>query len=66
MQVNLSAWAFIIETLLESLEVGTVFEVSMEWRAEIRHRCGKIDSGAVTLIAGDQALAQLSSGQSTA
>ena len=59
MQLDASARAFIVETLLESLEVGTDFEVSTEWRAEIRRRCAEIDSGAVTLIPGDQALAQL-------
>ncbi len=59
MQLDASARAFLVETLLESLEVGTDFEVSAEWRAEIRRRCAEIDSGAVTLIPGDQALAQL-------
>jgi putative addiction module component (TIGR02574 family) len=59
LQLDSSARAFLVETLLESLEVGTDFEISAEWRAEIRRRCAEIDSGAVTLIPGDQALAQL-------
>lgn len=59
MQLDSSARAFIVETLLESLEVGTDFEVSAEWRAEIQRRCAEIDSGAVTLIPGDQAIAEL-------
>jgi putative addiction module component (TIGR02574 family) len=59
MQLDASARAFLAETLLESLEVGTDFEVSAEWRAEIRRRCAEIDGGAVTLIPGDEALAQL-------
>jgi putative addiction module component (TIGR02574 family) len=59
MQLDSSAQAFIVETLLESLEVGTDFEVSAEWRAEIRRRCAEIDSGTATLIPGDQALAEL-------
>ncbi len=59
MELDASARAFLVETLLESLEVGTDLEVSEEWQAEIRRRCAEIDSGAVALIPGDQALAQL-------
>ena len=59
MRLDPNARALIVETLLESLEVGTDFEVSADWRAEIRRRCAEIDSGAVTMIPGDQALAQL-------
>jgi putative addiction module component (TIGR02574 family) len=59
MRLDPQARALIVETLFESLEVGTDFEVSAEWRAEIRRRCAEIDSGGVTMIPGDQALAQL-------
>jgi putative addiction module component (TIGR02574 family) len=59
MRLDLHARSFVIETLLESLDAGTDVEVSPEWRAEIRRRCAEIDNGAVTLIPGEQALAQL-------
>lgn len=59
MELDASARALLVETLLDSLEVGADFEISPEWRAEIRRRCAEIDSDAVTLIPGDQALAQL-------
>ena len=59
MELDASARAFLVETLLDSLEVGTDFEVSPEWKAEIQRRCAEIDSGAVTLTPGDKALAQL-------
>jgi hypothetical protein len=32
---------------------------SAEWQAEIQRRCAEIDNGAVTMIPGNQALAQL-------
>jgi putative addiction module component (TIGR02574 family) len=51
--------ALVAEALLETLDVGPDFEVSEAWRAEIRRRCAEIDSGAVSLIPGEQALAQL-------
>jgi len=59
MRLDPNARALIVETLLKSLEVGSDFAVSTEWRAEIRCRCAEMDSGAVTMIPGDQALAQL-------
>jgi len=59
MQLDPSARALIAETLLESLDVGPDFEVSQAWLAEVRRRCAEIESGAVTLIPGDQALGEL-------
>jgi hypothetical protein len=59
MQLDPGARALVAETLLESLDLGDDFEVSEAWRTEIRHRCAEIDGGAVTLIPGDQALAEL-------
>jgi len=65
MQLDSNARAFIVETLLGSLDVDTDLDLSAEWRAEIRRRCAEIDTGAVTLIPGDQALAQLRAKYST-
>jgi hypothetical protein len=59
MQLDPSARALIAETLLESLDVGPDFEVSQAWLAEIRRRCAEIESCAVPLIPGDQALGEL-------
>ncbi|MGA7979402.1 MAG: addiction module protein [Chromatiaceae bacterium] len=51
--------ALVAEALLETLDVGPDFQVSEAWRAEIRRRCAEIDTGAIALIPGEQALAQL-------
>jgi hypothetical protein len=59
MQLDPSARALIAEALLESLDIGPDFEVSQAWLAEVRRRCVEIESGAVTLIPGDQALGEL-------
>ena len=59
LQLDPSARALVAETLLESLDLGTDFEISEAWRTEIQRRCAEIDGGAVTLIRGDQALAGL-------
>jgi hypothetical protein len=59
MQLDPSARARVAETLRESLDLGADFEVSEAWRTQIRRRCAEIDGGAVTLIAGDQALVGL-------
>lgn len=59
MQLDSNARALIAETLLESLDIGADFEVSEQWRREIARRCAEIDSGAVAIISGERALADL-------
>jgi len=59
MQLEPGARALVAETLLESLDLGTDFDVSETWHAEIGRRCADIDGGALNLIRGDQALAEL-------
>ena len=46
--------AFIAEKLLESLDYEEPFEISKEWKNEIKKRCRQIDQGDVELIAGDK------------
>jgi putative addiction module component (TIGR02574 family) len=59
LQLDSSARAQFAETLLESLEPDEDVGFSNAWRDEIRRRCAEIDSGAVTLIDGDEVLAEL-------
>jgi hypothetical protein len=59
MQLEPGARALVAETLLDSLDLGPDFDVSETWHAEIGRRCADIDGGAVNLIHGDQALAEL-------
>jgi len=51
--------AFLAETLFESLDFQSDFEISPEWLDEIRARCRAIDEGEVRLLPADQVLAQL-------
>jgi len=46
--------AFIAEKLLESLDFEEPFEVSSEWKNEIKRRCRQIDEGKAQLIPGDK------------
>lgn len=50
MQLDLTARAFVAETLIESLDLDQNFAVSQEWLEEIRRRCVDIDSGKATLL----------------
>ena len=50
MQLDLTARAFVAETLIESLDIDQDFAVSQEWLKEIRRRCVDIDSGKATLL----------------
>lgn len=59
LQLDPASRALVAETLLESLDIGAEFEVSDEWREEIRRRCEAIDQGTTELIPGDQVLAGL-------
>ncbi|MGI8820956.1 MAG: addiction module protein [Chthoniobacterales bacterium] len=48
-----STRAFLAEKLLESLDAAADFEISVEWREEIRRRCAELDAGSATTIASD-------------
>ena len=56
LQLPREARALIAEKLLESLEFEEPFQVSAEWKAEIRRRCKEIDSGKTALTPGDRVL----------
>jgi putative addiction module component (TIGR02574 family) len=49
LQLPREARAFIAEKLLESLDFDEAFEVSPEWKDEIRRRCQELDEGRVSL-----------------
>jgi len=51
--------AFLAEKLLESLDFGEEFDVSDEWRAQVRRRCREIDLGTVELLAADEVFDEL-------
>lgn len=57
--LDASARALIAEEMLESLDPDDEEPVPDAWREEVRQRCVGIDSGAVTLIDGDEVLAAL-------
>ncbi|NQU63185.1 MAG: addiction module protein [SAR324 cluster bacterium] len=46
--------AWLAEKLLESLETEEAFEISEEWKIEIRKRCVDIDEGRVVLKEADE------------
>ncbi|MFA6567975.1 MAG: addiction module protein [Victivallales bacterium] len=48
------ARAFIAEKLLESLDAGDIFEISPEWKKEIKKRCQEIDKGLVDLVPAEK------------
>ncbi len=50
----LTSRAFLAEKLLESLDSGSEFELSSEWRKEIDKRCDEIETGSVDLIPSEQ------------
>ena len=54
-----AARAHLAEILLESLDYEEDLAISSEWRAEIHRRCHEIDSGAIELLPGEEALAEL-------
>lgn len=54
MQLPKEARAFMAEKLLESLDFDEAFEVSPEWRHEIRRRSQELDEGRVSLVPGEQ------------
>lgn len=41
--------AFVIEKLIESLDITSGNELSPKWREEVRRRCAEIDQGVVEL-----------------
>ena len=44
-----SVRAFVVEKLIESLDIVSGDELSPKWREEIRRRCAEIDQGAAEL-----------------
>ena len=50
----LTGRAFLAEKLLESLDSGDEFALSLEWQQEIEKRCDEIDKGIVNLIPSEQ------------
>ncbi|HEW79064.1 MAG TPA: addiction module antitoxin RelB [Phycisphaerales bacterium] len=48
--------AFIAEKLLESLDYDQDFQLSEEWKGEIKRRCKEIDDGLVELIPAEKVL----------
>lgn len=50
--------AFLAEKLLESLDTGSEFELSSEWRKEIDKRCDEIDAESIDLIPSEQVFDQ--------
>ncbi len=54
LQLPREARAFIAEKLLESLDFDEPFEVSPEWKDEIRRRCQELDDGKARLVPGEQ------------
>ena len=52
--------ALLAEKLLESLDYDEDFEVSAEWRDEIRRRVKKIDEKKVDLVSASQVFKEIS------
>jgi len=59
LQLEPTTRAFIVETLLESLDFEDDFSISQEWMEELRSRCDDIDRGRLKLIEGKSALNEL-------
>lgn len=59
LRLSSSARAYIVETLLESLDFEEDFPISDEWLTEIQKRCHEIDNGDVELISGEIAMERL-------
>ena len=51
--------AYLAEILLESLD-NEKFELSPEWKEEIKKRCKEIDDGVVKLIPSEQVFEDIS------
>lgn len=50
--------AFLVEKLIESLDVPPAAELSAAWREEIARRCREMDEGAVELRDSDAVFAK--------
>ena len=59
LQLPKDARAFLAEKLLESLDYAEEFEVTLEWREEIRRRCRELDEGKAKLVPGDRVFEEL-------
>ncbi len=57
LQLSLTERAHLVERLITSLDTDP--EVEEAWSAEVERRNAEIESGAVSLISGPEALAQL-------
>lgn len=57
LQLSASDRARLIERLIASLDIDP--QVEEAWAAEVERRNGEIESGAVSLIAGPEALVEL-------
>ncbi|MCA9469480.1 MAG: addiction module protein [Nitrospira sp.] len=59
MKLEPTTRAFVVESLLESLDFEEDFSLSEEWTQEIRRRCEEIDSGKTALVDGETVLSNL-------
>ena len=57
LQLSAAERARLVERLIASLDIDPGVEEA--WAAEVEHRNAEIESGAVTLISGPEALARL-------
>ena len=51
--------AYLVEILLESLDIKDDFTVNEDWLNEIKKRCNDIDENKVELVSGEEGLNKL-------